>query len=277
MFTIYPNGGLCNRLFALHSAIRLSEDIRQPLRAVWIARNDFGCRFEDLFDLPPEIRAWHNFTHLGSRLSSQIEEVVGRYLRWPPLQPAMFPTEVGHLADSGFDFRSLARQRHNDICSTGLFYPGNAGFYAFRPRAHLLTQIDAVASRFGRNTIGLHLRRTDHVEAIEVSPTERFELEIEQVLGEDADATFFVATDAREEIERLSQRFPGKIMANPPSSLDRSTLAGMEGAVIDLYSLARTRRILGSSGSTFSKAAGLLGGIDVSYMVASPSTQVSRT
>lgn len=277
MFTIYPNGGLCNRLFALNSAIRLSEAIGHPLRAVWISRGDFGCRFDDLFDAPVEVGKWHYFSHLGEDLSSRIEELIGRYLRWPPLRPKMFPTEVGHLADAGFDFESLGRQRRIDICATGLFYKGGGGFYPFKPRAHLQSQVDAVAAKFGPKTIGLHLRRTDHVQAIENSPTERFELEITRVLETEPDTTFFVASDAREEIERLSKRFPGKVIANPPATLDRDSLAGMEGAVIDLFSLARTQRILGSSGSTFSEAAGLLGGIDVNYMKAARSGEAVPT
>lgn len=268
MFTIYPNGGLCNRLFALHSAIRLSADIGQPLRAVWITRSDFGCKFEDLFEVPPEVDEWRTFSHLRTGRGAQIKEAFDRYLRWPPLQPTMFPTEIKRLSEADFDFRSLGNKRHSDISSFGLFYRGNAGFYSFQPRAHLRSQIDAVTSQFGPNTVGLHLRRTDHVEAIERSPTERFEAEAQRVVDADPSATFFVASDDMGEVDRLAVRFPGKVLTNRPPSFDRSSLSGMEGAVVDLFCLSRTKRILGSSGSTFSEAAGLLGNIPVSYMVA---------
>ncbi len=220
--------------------------------------------------MPPEVDEWRTFSHTRATRAAQIKEVFDRYLRWPPLQPTMFPTEINRLSEAQFDFRSLGNRRHNDISSFGLFYRGSAGFYSFQPCAHLREQIDSVASQFGPNTVGLHLRRADHAEAIERSRTERFEAEAQSIVDADPDATLFVASDNSGEVDRLAERFPGKVLTNRPPSFDRSSLSGMEGAVVDLFCLSRTKRVLGSSGSTFSEAAGLLGGIPVSYMVADP-------
>jgi hypothetical protein len=48
MFTIMPVGGHCNRLYSLHSAIRLSADLGQPLRVFWRINRELGCRLEEV-------------------------------------------------------------------------------------------------------------------------------------------------------------------------------------------------------------------------------------
>ena len=55
--------------------------------------------------------------------------------------------------------------------------------------------------------------------------------------------------------------FPGRIVAQPVQSVRRDTLAGMQDAVVDLFCLSRTRKLLGSYWSSFSDMAAELSGI----------------
>lgn len=269
MLTIMPEGGLCNRLFALHSAIRLSADFGQPLRVFWRINANFGCRLEDVFEVPREVSRVFSSDRLHRGKRARLVESLVRLAQWPPFLGAIQPRAIEAMLAEGFDFRSLARQRHLSIRTWSLFYPGDAGLYRFRPVPHLAERIARVTEGFAA-TVGVHIRRTDHKPAIAHSPTGLFVARMRALVEEDPSTTFFLATDAPDEAAQLEAAFPGRILRATPQSLARDAREGIEGAVIDLYALAATRRVLGSFASTFSRAAGMLGEIPVEIMVENP-------
>ena len=46
---------------------------------------------------------------------------------------------------------------------------------------------------------------------------------------------------------------------------DRNSLEGMKFAVVDLFCLSKTKKIIGSVGSSYSQIAAEIGGIEVEY------------
>lgn len=261
MLTIFPWGGLCNRLYALHSAIRLSADIDQPLRVVWYANSDLGCELERLLEVPHEVCRLQNFSRINQTRYGKFRENLARTMSWPPIRPNFRQDDVVALMERGFDFTSWAARRHTQLRTLSQFYDSDGPFYPFRPVRALKSRIDDVTAGFS-HTVGVHIRRTDHRPSIAFSPTALFEAAMQEVLDETPSATFFLATDEPGEEARLRTRFPGRIICAPKRSLDRATPEAIEDAVVDLYSLAATRRIIGSYASSFSRTAGLLGGID---------------
>lgn len=133
----------------------------------------------------------------------------------------------------------------------------------------LRDRIDAAAPLY-RSRIGIHIRRTDHRPAIDQSTTELFTNEIERILSRAPDQRFFLATDDPKEAEALDRAFPGRIAWRQARGYERADPRAIEDAVVELYCLSRTHRILGSYASTFSAAAGKLGGITVDYMQSNP-------
>jgi hypothetical protein len=73
---------------------------------------------------------------------------------------------------------------------------------------------------------------------------------------------FVVATDFLEVQQELENIFPGRIIIHNKSSLDRSSPAAIRDAVIDLYCLAQTRKLIGSYGSSFTETASKLGDVE---------------
>jgi len=265
MLILTPRSGMCNRLLALHSAIRLSADIGQELQVVWRHETAFPVAFQDVFEAPPEVAGWHDFDRLATRWRGRLREYMLNLMLCPPPSPMLRAQEIEVLRAAGYDFRLLGRCRHCLIRSWGYFYPGDSGFYPYRPLDHLRQAIAKVTGRFS-NTIGVHIRRTDHAPSIRFSTTEVFIERMRAAVRAEPSVDFFVASDDAREIDRLREEFPGKIISSEPQSLSRLTLEGIEAAVIDLYALAATREVLGSYGSTFSLTAGLLGGIEIRYM-----------
>lgn len=277
MLILTPRSGMCNRLLALHSAIRLSADIGHELQVIWRRETAFPIGLQDVFETPPEVARWHDFDRLKTKWRGRLREYMLNVMLCPPPGPMLRAREIEVLRKAGYDFRLLGRLRNCLIRSWGYFYPGDAGFYPYRPLDHLRQAIANVTERFS-NTIGVHIRRTDHTPSIRFSTTEVFVETMRAAQRADPTVDFFVASDDAREIDRLRQEFPGKIITSEPQSLSRRTLEGIEAAVVDLYALAATREVLGSYGSTFSVTAGLLGGIEVRQIsnVAEPSYQWNR-
>jgi hypothetical protein len=269
MFTIMPAGGLCNRLYALHSAIRLSADLGQRLRVFWRFGPEFACRLEEVIEVPPEVERVFSSDRLHRSKRKRLAETWMRATHWPPILGALQPSQIEAMIAEGFDFRSLGRHRHVSIRCWSMFYPGDGAFYPFRPAPHLAERVAVLTDGFS-NTVGVHIRRTDHKPSIAHSPTGLFLARMRQLVEEDPATSFFVATDAPDELARLEMAFPGRIRHAAPQSLARNAREGIEGAVVDLYALAATRLVLGSFASTFSQAAGKLGGIPVEVMLKTP-------
>jgi hypothetical protein len=58
----------------------------------------------------------------------------------------------------------------------------------------------------------------------------------------------------------------GHRIVTPSAEARRDGVDGIRGGLIDMYTLAATRRIYGSQGSTFSKMAARLGGIPLEML-----------
>ena len=82
----------------------------------------------------------------------------------------------------------------------------------------------------------------------------------------DPDVAFFLATDCAETEERFRGSYGAALVTNPAKRFVPSVLGqpkdNQYDAVIDLFTLARTQRILGTYFSTFSMVAAVLGGIE---------------
>ena len=90
---------------------------------------------------------------------------------------------------------------------------------------------------------------------------EKFEKVIQEHINADETTTFFLASDSEKVKKSLKEKFGSKILtAN--LELNRDSNEGIKGAVIDMYCLARTKKIYGSYFSTFSQVAAAISGIE---------------
>lgn len=111
--------------------------------------------------------------------------------------------------------------------------------------------------------IGVHIRRTDNIDAIERSPTSAIIAAAERRLAAVPGAGIFLATDDDEEERAMIDRFGEQIVLNRKTSRNRKDPQAIEEALIDMMCLARTLYIIGCSGSSFSAVAATYGGIDL--------------
>jgi len=127
-----------------------------------------------------------------------------------------------------------------------------------------LKEIIEKNTRDFNNTIGLHIRRTDHFPAIEKSPLSAFIESVKREIATDPDVSFYLSTDSIEVKEQLIHLFANRIITGS-FELTRTTVPGVQNALVDLYSLSKTKKIIGSYGSSFSEMASKIGGIKLEY------------
>jgi hypothetical protein len=156
------------------------------------------------------------------------------------------------------DARRLQEHPVIIIRSWARFYPTPIPFAKFTPITSLRNRISDVTSAF-RRTAGVHVRRTDHSDAIAESPTTAFVRAMADDVVTGAATEFFLATDDPQEERLLRRDF--RIVTYRKRTLNRATPEGIEDALVDLFCLGATRHIIGSAGSTFSFVASQLAGI----------------
>src|SRR5690606_12038936 len=113
------------------------------------------------------------------------------------------------------------------ICTSWRFSPDQNLTSNFTPIESLQKSITSVTKQF-KNTIGVHIRRTDHTEAIEYSSTEHFIKKMHDEFESDSSVNFFLATDCKETETLIKELFPGKVITTKKRALDRNSTEGIQ-------------------------------------------------
>ncbi len=120
---------------------------------------------------------------------------------------------------------------------------------------------------FGARVVGVHIRRGGHETTTVCSKTEDFIIRMRQLLAEDANTFFFLATDDREECNYLHSVFGERLTSQPDPIFEANAVGmskeGMKRSIIDLLCLTKCSMILGSYTSVFSTFAAGYGNIPI--------------
>jgi hypothetical protein len=241
---------------SLNSALTLAENLGRELHVIWDVNRELNCRLEKLFQMPAGI-------------TSLIQPRTGRYgrqLRWLYLTSTcsihLDVQKAKRWIDDGRSFeKELGHLSRISIATWSAFGGRNSSCARFVPTSELQAQIERYRS--AGNLVGVHIRRTDNRESTAMSSTQRFIDLMQWEVDADSQVRFFVATDSPDEELRLRQRFPQRIITHTKQTLNRNDPRGIQDAVIDLYSLANCRKLIGSYWSSFSEVAAQLRGIEL--------------
>lgn len=255
---IIPRLGLCNRLRAIASGVEVGRRLGARTVVHWNRVDNFYARFGELFE-PVTVEG------------VQVEEVRGLLNAIPKRHNAFLPKllqwvrygQVIYLHSCDKDVPLLPRirpVRHVLVVSAYSVGPHYPMTQLFRPIALLREQVEACTARFGARTIGLHIRGTDHPLSRVHSTVDKFIGRIDAEIATDPEVTFFLATDETSARQTLVDRYGQRIIWRE-NVLNRTSVEGIQDAVVDLFCLCRTSQIVGSYGSSFSEIAAELGGI----------------
>lgn len=263
MIHLFPTAGLCNRMRAIDSAIALSRQKNLKLKVYWEPYLYLNSPFDLLFESIDEFELIPVKPNALNPLNTNISDLYNSDVfvfndNTKALDTSMLKN-IGEDKDAFFD--SLFLDYKNLVIeSFERFYPNDKKYEEFKPIKSLQKKIDNISESFDPNTIGIHVRRTDNIKAIQESPLYVFVSKIESEIESNPDSNFYLASDDLSVKSYLQQRFGERIKTNL-NQATRTTIEGMQDAVIELYVLANTSKILGSYWSTYSRTSADIKGI----------------
>lgn len=263
MIVLAPRGGLCNRLRTLLSVVGFP--VPSTCRVLW-ARNEECCaRFDELFEpigveyVSMEDCPW--WAAASRRRNLHLPHLVRRLIGYEQYEdlrsPDVYLSLLERAASARLFISSSTELRH---------YPRRA-YDMLRPLPIILERITALQSQFAAHTVGVHIRRTDHRASIAHSPDAAFLRAMDEEVRRDPTVRFFLATDDEALKQRLKERYPDRLITQPQTP-PRNTLEGMRAAVVDLWCLAATQKLLGSYGSSFTDTAAEMGNVPLEVVKA---------
>ncbi|MGL4851359.1 MAG: glycosyl transferase [Phocaeicola sp.] len=264
MITLIPSGGLANRMKAIASGVALASELKQELIIYWFQTWGLQAPFAALFQpiRMPLVR-FHEASNLDYLLRDRPRK---KNFYLPALYQrisydrCLYEQESSKLLDEGFDFKNWAAQKKVFLTTYVAFHPYSSSTMQqlFVPLKEIQTQIEQVNPIAREKVIGVHIRRTDHILAIENSPIELFFERIDQEIASEEKLYIYLATDSEEVKQEMKERY-GKRILTSPNQADRESIEGIKEGVVDLFALGNTKKIYGSFNSTFSAIAAQLG------------------
>lgn len=273
--TFVPTGGLGNRIRSMDAAIRLAVNSCAALRIYWFRDWQCPCPFQELFSFARlaeekmpfpldfqciEASGWRYFCYERPRKENLYLPYGFQKLFF---DCRMYENEVPHRMREAFDFAGWLRQGKEVYLGSYDAFMGECPGRIlpwFMPSEPVEAEIVPLAARFSGRMVGLHIRRTDNLRSIEVSPTSLFVRRIGQLLAEDPSTRFFLATDSMAERDLLLSTFGPERFVIPDYVPGRKTVADIRRALAEMYLLSRCDFVIGSFWSSFSKVAASLGG-----------------
>jgi len=251
---------------AIHSGIALAQDLDTALAIYWPLNRDLYAPFRLLFE------------PIDSDLATLYDGLRFRPVRFVATHPHLFRFfQLFGKPDNRFSEAENDRLKVLDfgralsngplvIESYAQFYPVKNALSVFTPITALQDRIDRRVEGFDAHTIGVHIRRTDNIKSIQRSPDRLFIERMHQEIAREPGVTFYLATDSMEVKTMLKNEFGDRIITTPLKA-SRTTVEGVQEAVVELYTLAATSKILGSHWSSYSSSAGQIGKIPVEKVV----------
>ena len=253
---VQPQGGLCNRMRTIAGAASLSSKFDCCLTVFWVSDPSLNIKFTDLFSLPSSVKiVEYKLTSLKYKLMFHLYKDVLRYQILDDAWVYRFARGKEfetwrHLVDGKNIFL---------ISSADILFDGDY-CSLFRPNMEMVQSLNT--ANCGKDTIGIHIRRTDNANAVKYSPTHLFVSRVHKELETNPETRFYLATDDPKEEDMFKNEFGDKIMIYEKHSLDRNNPIAVKDALVDLYNLSCCKKILASYYSSFSDVAALWGNIE---------------
>lgn len=262
---INPVAGLCNRMRFISSAIYVGFVLNRKIVINWNKANNCAFEFEDLFEpinLP-------NVVFCGNRITKILYRTDGpkTFNSFTLLRKIL---GYQHIINYDYDKEKIGIEKivkpAKDVYIQSFFSVSRHYSLSkiFKPVSEIQSKIDKVTAKFNSNTIGVHIRRTDHKDAIAFSSISDYENMMIGEIKSCPSSNFYLATDDEDVKHSLMEKFGDKIICYS-APLTRNSVEGMKAALVDLYCLSKTTKIYGSKGSSYSEIAAELGNIDLLY------------
>jgi hypothetical protein len=257
VLVLEPIYGLANRMGFVDSAIALSKKLELDLQILWFRDPTLNCRFDDLYVVPQSIS---RVVDIRLGIFSRLVRKIFRIYFSRAFDFYAGPNQIKELLARQYNFEELQGCHRIFLWGYSQFYPPALPYSDLVPTKALQSLIDSYD--LGDRAVGVHIRRADHKLSHYYSPTSWFIAAMKKEVQRDPNTVFFVASDSPDEEDRLRREFPDRILVHRKRSYNRDNPIAVQDALIDLYCLAKCRKLLGSYESSFSEMACQIRGIE---------------
>ena len=282
---VRPRGGLGNRMRMITSFQMLASYSGRVFELCWApsagwSEEDLGDLFEN--DFPRvSLDEFERYSQDGLDLHNAVQ-ILGhsneRTWEWREgsgmhqvFDLAAFPlvTYSGHK-----QWEWLVDPATRARLSPNLKSDYQASLKEWSPVSSIRAEVERLAASFGPHTVGVHIRRGDAWTDAKGRPRAEYRrstdaafiARMDAELAAEPRTNFFLATDCAATEERFCERYGEIVIVNCNKrfvpSVPKRPKDNQRDAVIDMFALARTRKILGNNRSSFSKMAAGIGGIE---------------
>lgn len=262
VLVVMPLEGLCNRMLTVTAGLTAARALSRRLIVVWDRTPQLNCPFGKLFGKLPDAdvvecalayaeedrRSWNAFVD-GFGFDLILDAVHCGVLLHK--KTALIPI--------------IAQHPRAFVAYMQRFVPSAVSLREMTPTDAVRARVDAIAAEFSAKTVGVHIRRSDHKDAVAVSTDAAFFAAADAALAEGTAERFFLATDDTTVEATFRARYGTRILTQEHKKLARYSPKAIEDALVDVLALSRTARIIGSFGSSFSQVAAEIGAIPIAY------------
>ncbi len=266
--TIILEGGLGNRMRVAAAAFAMAQRTGIPMQVIWTSQWGMRCRFDELFqENEVFIRDAQGFEKILFARPTWKNLHLPRLLQRLSFQHIILAPQIWDLNKEGFDYEAWFKQGNTLMTAYRDFCPWTSDnlHLLFQPNERVCEIVNARTSKFSAHSIGVHIRRADHQQAIDQSPLELFITAIDREIEQYDDLCIYLATDDEATKTALFSRYGGRVLTSPAVATRDST-KGIREALVDMLTLSHTQHIYGSAGSTFSPIAACLGDVPITIL-----------
>lgn len=270
LLIVKPFGGLANRLRVISSMLWLKKNFNCKLKVIWLANDELNASYYDLFQIHSDFEVMESLGRYKYVRTSNQKDNVKRVLakianRVLGIDYCAFDTDFYKGFDHIIDIVKSNNTIFFNTCEELIQY--DEGLISIKLIIPIQAKITKMVKllNISSNTIGLHIRRTDHKIAINNSPLYLFENAIIEELSNNLKANFYLASDDPEVILYFSNKF-GKVILFIEKEFGRNSKGAIMDGLLELYILSKTKKIYGSYWSSYSKTAGRLSDTSVEIL-----------
>lgn len=273
---VNPIGGLANRMRSIASGLSLASDMQIPVRVMWPVNRDLNICYDKLFcrdslpcplaDINGKVDLFcYDIPRKRNLYLPKAFRIMGSGCRLSDADE--LPRFIGN--PEGLREHAASAKNRLQIRSGLEYYPFDVNVYRriFTPVESVQRLAASLCDMPPSEMTGLHVRRTDNVEAITRSPLRLFEEVVERQIAIDSSAIFYIASDSDEVKRSLVTRFGSKHFRYSTMKVSRTTAQGMQMALAEMLVLSQCKKIYGSYWSSYSEAAAMLGNVPFEQLV----------
>lgn len=265
--TFVPTAGLCNRINAMMCAFSLVGKV-DSLTVYWEKSRDCYADFDDLFlPLPPPVSKVQTLKSFilkpAARRNLFLPKIMRHFRFSASLDGGMISAYTWEQICNKYNMENAYISSYNRFCIFDVASVYKDFSHYFVPQHDIQQKISEVTSQFEGNVIGVHIRRTDNVAAIKNNPLEKYIRLMDEETKKNPSVRFYLASDDEKVKSFFTERYGAERIITKKWKLERNSLEGMKDAVAELWCLASTSKIIGSTNSTYSSMASHIFGAEL--------------